>query len=158
YHRRDQSALQGDQLRRIVPMRSRAPRWTRRRHSSRPTLEGLESRELPSSAMPRPSTHERPAIVAHPDSANGLIGKKAPGSLLDPAILRQAAAALYHANVPPGTPTRREIRRQTFTARWVGQYTIGPPRFSDRASTIYLYGVSGGSNQFLKGKFQIAIF
>ena len=41
---------------------------------------------------------------------------------------------------------------------WVGQYTIGPPRFSDRASTIHLYGVAGGSNQFLKGKFQIALF
>lgn len=52
----------------------------------------------------------------------------------------------------------REIRRETFTVRWVGQYTIGPPRFSDRASTIHLYGVAGGSNQFLKGKFQIAIF
>src|SRR5262249_55152594 len=52
----------------------------------------------------------------------------------------------------------REIRRQTFTERWIGKYTIGPPRFSDRASTIQLYGVSGGSNQFLNGQFDMAIF
>ena len=31
-------------------------------------------------------------------------------------------------------------------------------RFSDRASTIHAYGVSGGSNQFLKGKFNITLF
>ena len=53
------------------------------------------------------------------------------------------------------TPTPAEVHRQTFAARWIGQYTVGPPRFSDRASTIHAYGVSGGSNQFLKGKFQI---
>src|SRR5262249_11693003 len=98
------------------------------------------------------------AIVAHPDSPNGLLGKRPPGPFLDPRILQQAAAALYRPEVPPGTPTPREIHRQTFTARWVGKYTIGAPRFSDRASTIHLYGVSGGSNQFLRGKFDIAIF
>jgi hypothetical protein len=98
------------------------------------------------------------AVVAHPDSPNGLIGKRAPGPFLDRAVLKQAAAALYRSDVPPGIPTPREIRRQTFTARWIGKYTIGPPRFSDRASTIHLFGVSGGSNQFLKGKFDMAIF
>jgi hypothetical protein len=73
-------------------------------------------------------------------------------------VLQQVAAALYRPDVPPGTPTPRETRRQIFTGRWIGQYTIGPPRFADRASTIHLYGVSGGSNQFLKGKFDMAIF
>jgi hypothetical protein len=106
----------------------------------------------------RPGARPAAAIVARPDSPNGLIGKNAPGRFLDPAVLRQVAAALYKPDVPPGTPTPREIHRQTFTARWVGQYTIGAPRFFDRASTIHLYGVAGGSNQFLKGKFQIAIF
>ena len=106
----------------------------------------------------RPHARPSAAIVAHPDSPNGLLGKRSPGTFLDPAVLDQAAADLYHADVPPGTPTPREIRRETFTARWVGQYTIGPPRFSDRASTIHLYGTAGGSNQFFRGKFNIAIF
>jgi hypothetical protein len=109
-------------------------------------------------ATVRPGTHPAAAIVAHPDSPNGLIGKGAPGTFLDPRLLQQVAAALYPSTSPPGTPTPGEIRRQTFTARWVGRYTIGAPRFSDRAGTIHLYGVSGGSNQFMKGKFQIAIF
>jgi hypothetical protein len=145
-------------------MRSHEPRGGRPRSRSprRPLLESLESRELPSSsaattaaapADARPSA----ALVAHPDSF-GQLAKRAPGTFLNPAVLRQVAAALYHPDVPPGTPTPAEIHRQTFTARWTGRYTIGPPRFQDRASTIHIYGVSGGSNEFLKGKFQIALF
>jgi hypothetical protein len=143
-------------------MRSRDPRGARCR--LRPILEGLEGRELPSAlvasspAVGRAGSHPAAAIVAQPDSPNGLLGKSAPGPFLDPAILQRVAAALYPASAAPGAPTPDEVRRQTFTARWVGKYTIGPPRFSDRASTIHLYGVSGGSDQFLKGKFDIAIF
>ncbi len=139
-------------------------RWRDRRRR-RPILEGLEPRELPSAtpmaaatASPRSPVRPSAAIVAHPESPNGLLGQRAPGGFLNTRVLQQVAAALYPANSAPGVPTPSEIRRQTFTARWVGKYTIGPPRFSDRASTIHLYGVSGGSNQFLKGKFDIAIF
>lgn len=146
-------------------MRRHNSRPSRSRDRSRPMIEGLEPRELPSVALAASTSGVRPtsrpataAIVARPDSSNGLIGKNAPGPFLNPTVLQRAAAALYQANLPPGTPTPREVRRQTFTARWVGKYTIGAPRFLDRASTIHVYGVSGGSNQFLKGKFQIALF
>ena len=136
----------------------------RPRDRSRPTLEGLEPRELPSGALAsstasvRPtSRHATAAIVAHPDSPNGLIGKKAPGPFLNPTVIKRAAAALYHANVPPGTPTPR--RSAARLSQPGGSASIrSAPRFSDRASTIHVYGVSGGSNQFLKGKFQIALF
>jgi hypothetical protein len=47
------------------------------------------------------------------------------------------------------TPSAGELKNQIFTAAWTGQYTVGPPRFSDRATTIHAYAVSGGSNQFL---------
>ena len=143
------------------PRESRCPSRSRRR----PTVEVLEARDLPSSsplstaAAPLRSPPRHPAaVVARPDSPYGLLGKKPSGPFLDPRLLQQVATVLYPADVPPGAPTRAEIGRQTFTARWVGKYTIGPPRFSDRASTIHLYGVSGGSNQFLKGKFAIALF
>jgi len=95
---------------------------------------------------------------AHPDSPNGLLGAGAPGPFLNSAVIAQAVKELYPPNEPPGTPTPREIHRQIFAARWIARYTIGPPRFSDRASTIHLYSATGGSNQFLKGKFQIALF
>jgi hypothetical protein len=56
------------------------------------------------------------------------------------------------------TPTPREIQRQIFTGRWIAQYTIGPPRFSDRASTIHAWSKTGGSDQFLKGKLNLVLF
>jgi len=168
-------------------MRPHDPRdgWSRSRRPRRPVLERLEARELLSALSATttapPHSGARPVAAAvqalgrkeravaqqnsrasanqaHPDSPNGLLGTRVPGPFLNPAVIRQAAKELYPANSPPGTPTPREIHRETFTARWIGQYTIGPPRFSDRASTIHLYGVSGSSNQFLKGKFQIALF
>ncbi len=56
------------------------------------------------------------------------------------------------------TPTPQEVNRQTFTARWSGQYTVGPPRFNDRASTIHLWSKDGGSNAFLIGKLDMVLF
>ncbi len=113
---------------------------TRKARSHRPVLERLEPRELLSAAP------------------SALVGSRPPGPFLNPAVIQQAVNELYPPGSPTGTPTPREIRRQTLTARWEGNYTIGVPRFSDRGDTIHIYGVSGGANQFLKGKFQIALF
>jgi hypothetical protein len=134
-----------------------------RRHRHRPLLERLEARELLStgaSSTPISSRHESPATgrLAHVDSPNGLQGKRPPGPFLNPQVIQQVVAKLYPPGSPTGTPTPREIKRETFTARWIGQYTVGPPRFTDRSTTIHAYGVAGGSNQFLKGKFQLALF
>ncbi len=135
-----------------------------------PVLESLETRELLSAVAPAATARSDSRAVAsraaalalferaHVDSPNGLLGAGSPGPFLNPAVIAQAVAELYPAGSPPGTPTQRGINRQIFTARWIGKYTIGPPRFTDRASTIHLYGVDGGSNQFLIGKFQIALF
>ena len=152
---------------RVSPRTGRDGRATRRR----PVLEGLETR-VHLAAVTTASTAQSD-LPAAPCSRGGPIGlQPGPRGFLD-RTHRQAAhpvhsstqpssprppAELYSASSPPGIPTPREIRRQIFTARWIGQYTIGPPRFSDRASTIHLYGVDGGSNQFLIGKFQIALF
>lgn len=106
----------------------------------RPGVEGLETRDLLSHVIPK-SAH------------------RATAGLPNPAVIQQAVQLLYGPNSQtPMTPTPAEVHRQTFVARWIGQYTVGPPRFSDRASTIHAFGVSGGSNQFLKGKFQITLF
>jgi hypothetical protein len=103
-------------------------------------VEGLETRDLLSHIIPK---------AAH----------RAAKGLPSPAVIQQAVELLYGpGSQTPMTPAATEIRRQIFVARWVGKYTIGPPRFSDRASTIHAYGVSGGSNQFLKGKFDLTLF
>ena len=110
----------------------------RRRY--RPAVEGLEARDLPSHVLPT-------AAQTNADR------------LPSPAFIQQIVQLLYGPNSQtPMNPTPTEVRRQIFVARWEGKYTVGPPRFSDRASTIHVYGVSGGSNQFLKGKFQIVLF
>ena len=152
-----------------------------RRH--RPAVESLESRELlssaavltgqahpglrPSAALTQahvPAAESRPraqssADQAHTDSPNGLLGKRPPASFLDPKVIQQYANLLYGpSSARPMTPTPREIQRQIFTGRWIGQYTVGPPRFSDRASTIHAWSKTGGSDQFLKGKLNLVLF
>jgi hypothetical protein len=148
----------------------------------RPAVEGLEARKLLSAtASPTVATHlgahpataliqaraqaaatrsESPTAgnLAHVDSPNGLLGSRPPGPFLNPKVIQRYAELLYPPGSPTGSPTPREIKRQTFTARWIGEYTIGPPRFSDRASTIHAWSKSGGSNQFLKGKLNLVLF
>ncbi len=65
---------------------------------------------------------------------------------------------------PPGTysvpqPTPRELKRETFWLEFVGHYSVGPPRFSNQASTIHIFsdGRSVTSNQFLNGRSQILL-
>ncbi len=113
--------------------RGMARRW-------RPSLEGLEARDLLST------------MVAPAAGVNS-------GFVPNPTVIQQSVNLLYGpSSATPMTPTPREVKRETFTARWIGQYTIGPPGFSDRASTIHAWAKTGGSNQFLKGKFQMELF
>lgn len=106
----------------------------------RPRLEGLEPRDLLSTVLPE---------IARVDS----------GFVPNPAVIQQSINLLYGPNSPtPITPTPREVKRETFAARWLGNYAIGPPTFLDRASTIHAWSKSGGSNQFLKGKLQMELF
>ncbi len=134
----DQAAQWRSAFARETPRLRRHARGMARR--LRLALEGLESRELPSMTLP---------------TAAGVDQSQFP----DPVVIQQSVNLLYGPNsATPMTPTPREVKRETFTARWIGQYTIGPPNFSDRASTIHAWAKSGGSNQFLKGKFQMEIF
>ena len=162
------------------PQDFRIERLRRRRQ---PAVERLEARDLPST-LPNTSTSAGPrhrvqaaavqalahrAVAqpesqsagnhAHTDSPNGLIGKRPPAPFLNPNVIDQFANLLYGPSSPtPMTPSARELKRQTFTGSWVGEYTIGPPRFSDRASTIHAWSKTGGSNQFLKGKLDMVLF
>src|SRR4029077_3658523 len=149
----------------------------------RPVVEGLEARELLSTtALPAVTAHSGPrsaaALIrvgaqaaasrsqsqsagnlAHVDSPNGLLGRRPAAPFLNPKVIRQYANLLYGpTSATPMTPTPREIQRETFTARWIGQYTIGPSRFSDRASTIHAWSRTGSSDQFLKGKLDLVLF
>jgi hypothetical protein len=95
----------------------------------------------------------------HVDSPNGLLGRGPVGPFVNPAVIQQFSNLLYGPNAQtPMTPSAAEIQRQTFTVQWIGQYTVGAPRFSDRASTIHLWSKNGGGDALLKGKIDMVLF
>ncbi|ODU01459.1 MAG: hypothetical protein ABS79_01580 [Planctomycetes bacterium SCN 63-9] len=67
------------------------------------------------------------------------------------------ASALASLDPSNGTPTRREQMRQTFTARFKGDFTTGPGRFTDQSSQTYMFG-GGNSNMFLHADLQLGYF
>jgi hypothetical protein len=95
----------------------------------------LESRDLPTS---------------HP------LGPALPGQHFPAADVQQFVPLLY----PPGTPqpTPAEIARESFVAKAVGRYTLGPPRFDTQSSTIHGYGRSATSNLSRAMHFQYVVF
>ena len=140
---------------------------TAARRRFRPGLEGMETRDLPSGAPLLNSAQypEAARILAKnaltrqdQSAADAIAAGRQPvrESSQDQSLLEGFAKALYGSNLP----TTRELQRETFTAKFEAYYTVGPPRFSDRASTIY--GVTHGdvviSNQFHKGRAQFVLF
>ena len=141
-------------------MRISDPR-SRRLHRRRLSVEGLESRGLLSSLTGSVGA-ARSAIASHAGDLEAQVMTPEPAArndVVNANIVQEFVPLLYGPNsASPMTPTAREIKREMFTAAWEGQYTVGAPRFSDRASTIHAYAVSGGSNQFLKGKLNLELF
>jgi hypothetical protein len=101
----------------------------------RPQIEGLESRDLMTSAAP--------ALAAKHYAA------------LSPAI-QQFASVLYPVGTPQ--PTAAELRRESFVVKASGQYTIGPGHFSNQSITIHGFGKPGTSNLSQRFHFQFDIF
>ncbi|MGC8642554.1 MAG: hypothetical protein ACP5XB_22080 [Isosphaeraceae bacterium] len=123
----------------------------------RPLVEGLEARELLSTASARAA-----ALASRPASSAAVIRALSPSAhapFPDPTVIANSIELLYGPNSQtPRTPTPAEIQRETFTAKFIGTYTVGPPRFSDRSLTLHAYSKDGGSNQFLMGKLQMVLF
>jgi hypothetical protein len=114
------------------------PNDPRSRHPGRracPSLEGLETRALPSS---------------HP------IGAPFPGKHPPAADVEQFVPVLY----PPGTPqpTPFEVARESFVNKAVGRYMIGPGRFNTQSLSIHGYGKQSSSNVSRVTRFQYLIF
>jgi hypothetical protein len=99
-----------------------------------PGLERLEGRDLPSS---------------HP------LGPALPGAHYPAPDVQQFVPILY----PPGTPqpTAAEVSRESFVAKGVGRYTIGPGRFDTQALSIHGFGKPMTSNISSKFRFQYEV-
>jgi hypothetical protein len=144
------------------------------RRNCRPSLEGLETRDLLSVAAPQAHTLR---LGAGGSLALGNLTTSTPVKPADPAVIQDLVNSLFKpvtTTVPiqigsqvfaPGTyavprPTSNEVQRETFVERFVGRYVVGPPRFSNQASTIHIYsnGANAMSNQFLHSRSQIILF
>jgi hypothetical protein len=149
-------------------MRLHNPNHGTPRHRRRLGFEGLEARDLPST-IPlalEPLTsgpHSRAAMVpalaqpAAPQLASADSAQRTP--FPNPAVIANSLNLLYGpGSATPRIPTPREATRETFTARFVGTYTVGPPRFNDRASTIHFFSKDGGSNASKIAKMQMVLF
>jgi hypothetical protein len=127
--------------------------------AERPTRHALAHASEASLARAARQAIERGAGQARSAHPNLLVGRRPAGPFLNPKVIQQIAELLYGPNSPtPMTPTPAEVKRQTLTARFIGQYTVGPPTFSDRASTIHVWSKDGGSDAFLKGKLNMVLF
>lgn len=129
-----------------------------RRHH--PGFERLEARDVlsttPSAAHSALPAQAALTALVQTDTAQSRTGQTL---FPDPAVIANSINLIYGPNsLSPRTPTPAEVKRETFIARYVGTYTVGPPRFGDRLMTIHAYSKTGGSNQFLKGKLQIILF
>src|SRR5438128_2100007 len=93
----------------------------RRRRDVVPTLELVESRQLPSGIIA--------ALAGQATPAHGLAAVHADTSASNPLLN------------PVGIPTAHEIARRAFRASFAGFYTIGPGRTDAQASQIFLRGV-----------------
>jgi hypothetical protein len=60
------------------------------------------------------------------------------------------------ALAPTGTLTRREQRRERFTAHYVGTYTIGPGRTSDESHQVFI-AAAGTANTMLHSDIQMLL-
>jgi len=100
----------------------------------RPALEGLERRDL---------------LSSHP------LGPPLPGKHYPAADVQQYIPLVY----PPGTPqpTAQEVARESFVAKSVGTYTVGPGRFADQSLTIKGGGKPSTSNLSFRNRFQFII-
>ena len=78
-----------------------------------------------------------------------------PGKHFPAPNVQQFVQYLY----PPGTPqpTAAEVQRESFVAKGVGQYTIGPGQFDTQTITIHGYGKPMTSNISRKLHFQFVI-
>ena len=105
--------------------------WRRRRF--RPACENLESRALLTTLAPN-----------------------LPGKHFPAPNVQQFVPFLY----PPGTPqpTAAEVKRESFVAKGVGRYTIGPGQFDTQTITIHGFGKPMTSNISRKMHFQFVVF
>ncbi len=123
----------------------------------RPSLEEIERRELLSAitdVMAGNSIaagHKAESAITTAISSQSIANSQNQGPLLNPdgTINNQALA-------PTGTLTKREQRRERFTAQFTGTYTVGGGRTSDERIQTFITA-AGSANTMLHGDIQLLL-
>ena len=118
----------------------------RKQRDLRPFLEECERRELLSAITD---------VMAANSLAAGH-GSKSAAARSASLPSNQGPLALNLALTPTGSPTKREQRRERFTAQYVGTYTVGAGRTSTEAAQTFITGV-GTANTMLHSDIQLLI-
>jgi hypothetical protein len=120
--------------RRLFPMRVQPPK-NRPLRKCQPGVEGLDTRDLLSANVMGEAAARRSATAAD---------------------VAQFVPILYPAGTPQ--PTAAEVARETFIAKGVGRYTVGPGRFDTQSLTIRGHGKPATSSFSQNMNFQFLIF
>src|SRR4051794_33219578 len=109
----------------------------RERRSLRPSVEGMESRQLLSGIVASlVSQRPQPIMVAAAGTSGGGSGQGAGSGFPGPTQGNSVRTPL----LGEGQPTPHEQARQAFKAYFNGPFSVGPGRFSDQASILYIRG------------------
>ncbi len=103
-----------------------------RPRATRPSLERLETRQLPSAALYLAAAQARLARLG-------------------------STHQLDTGSTSVGVPTPREARHEQFVAKFTATYITGPPQLTNESLRISFIARRGGSNQFLHGVALVAI-
>lgn len=128
----------------------------------RPGLEPFETRALLSGILtvmattPLHSTRRLSTQAAAMDGSVLVANRFVPSGTSIALPTNQGPQGTNLALTPTGNLTRRELKREQFSATFTGKYAVGPGR-TDTESQVTLIRGAGGSNQFLHGDLQIQI-
>ncbi len=127
-----------------------------RSRAIRPAAEGHEPRRLPASmALIGLAMQEQSQSRAASRLLGGLT-LQSPPFTATPANGTLPDGQVNQVLTPTGMPTAAESRRETYHASYVGQYTLGPGRFSSEAANFYFRG-AGRTSQVLHSDIQMRI-
>ncbi len=119
----------------------------------RPSVDWLESRDLPTSLALVVADLQDLGMIARGQHALSNITLKSPPFTSPPVNQTGVFNPLL---TPTGVPTAKESKRETYRASFVGEYTIGPGRFSTEQSDFYFRG-AGRTNEVLHSDIQMRI-
>ncbi|MHB1557481.1 MAG: hypothetical protein ACYC61_08380 [Isosphaeraceae bacterium] len=124
--------------------------------ATRPVVECLELRELPTSMALVDLALQKQSQTQQVNRILDGLTLQSPPFNTTPSNGTLPDGQVNQVLTPTGVPTPAESRRETFHASFVGQYTLGPGRFSTESGNFLFRGV-GRTSSVLHSDIQMRI-